>query len=274
MNCKILCFAVMLTAVNALSQTPQLMILGTAHLNNPGLDLSNMQVADVLTPERQSEVKQLTDAIARFRPTRICVEVTPDNRDAFNAKYAQYKNGTYVLQSDEREQIGMRLAKRFGLAEIDAVNYKDPPPGPEEAYAMDRYATSHNEDEEWREYIDKLQRFARSESALINSHPLLDWYIHANSSQYRFERNREYFALQRWDDNAAHPGALWVGSWHARNLIIVENIRRIARPGDRVLVIFGAGHGYLLDKFARESGNFNVVDTEFYLRRPAGGPHS
>jgi hypothetical protein len=41
-----------------------------------------------------------------------------------------------------------------------------------------------------------------------------------------------------------------------------------------VLVLFGAGHGFQLDQYARQSGAFEVADTMAYLpagKRPKAG---
>ncbi|MGE0179289.1 MAG: DUF5694 domain-containing protein, partial [Sphingomonas sp.] len=66
----------------------------------------------------------------------------------------------------------------------------------------------------------------------------------------------------------ASPGAAWVGTWYSRNLRILNNLRALAtRPGERIVAIYGAGHGYLLDQLARESGEFAVVDPLAHLPR-------
>jgi hypothetical protein len=39
-----------------------------------------------------------------------------------------------------------------------------------------------------------------------------------------------------------------------------------AQPSDRVVVIYGAGHAYLLRQFARESGAFRLVDVAEVLK--------
>src|SRR6185369_4941008 len=41
-----------------------------------------------------------------------------------NAKYADYLAGKYTLTADERDQIGMRLAKQLGHTRLYAVDHK------------------------------------------------------------------------------------------------------------------------------------------------------
>ena len=57
-----------------------------------------------------------------------------------------------------------------------------------------------------------------------------------------------------------YTGADIVGTWFERNLKIFSNLHRISEPGDRVFVIYGAGHIPHLRYFAAQSPYFCVVD--------------
>jgi hypothetical protein len=54
-----------------------------------------------------------------------------------------------------------------------------------------------------------------------------------------------------------------------RNAKIFGKIGLIARPGDRVLVLVGAGHLYWLSHFAQTVPGFVAVDSRPYLQRAA-----
>ena len=54
---------------------PTVMILGTYHMANPGGDAVNFEADDVLAPKKQRELQQLVKPLARFRPTKIAIEV-------------------------------------------------------------------------------------------------------------------------------------------------------------------------------------------------------
>jgi hypothetical protein len=63
------------TAQSAPKPAPtQVMIVGTFHLDNPGRDVFNVQVDDVLAKERQAELADIATALARFKPTEVMVE--------------------------------------------------------------------------------------------------------------------------------------------------------------------------------------------------------
>ena len=52
----------------------QVMVLGTYHFENPGLDLVNTDADDVLAPHRQAELQDLAERLTAFRPTAIALE--------------------------------------------------------------------------------------------------------------------------------------------------------------------------------------------------------
>ena len=58
-----------------MAQKPTIMILGSGHLANWGADRINFKMDDVLAPKRQAELQELAEQLARFKPTKIAVEV-------------------------------------------------------------------------------------------------------------------------------------------------------------------------------------------------------
>src|SRR5580698_10721136 len=53
---------------------PEILVLGTYHMANPGRDVYNMQADDVLSPKRQQEIAELLEVLKKFRPTKIAIE--------------------------------------------------------------------------------------------------------------------------------------------------------------------------------------------------------
>src|SRR4051812_39814607 len=97
----------------AATTRPEVLVLGVFHMNNPGHDIFNSNVDDVLAPKRQAEIAQLIEVLKTFRPTKIAVE-----REAGDARitkdYNDYVAGTHQLTRNEIEQIGFRLARELG----------------------------------------------------------------------------------------------------------------------------------------------------------------
>ncbi|HWT13278.1 MAG TPA: DUF5694 domain-containing protein [Allosphingosinicella sp.] len=246
---------------------PALLILGAPHFGNPARDVVNVRVADVLAPERQREIEAIVDRLAAFRPTRVAVEWPADEQARLDQRYADYRAGRYALTADERDQIGLRLAARLGLERVDAVDWNGDAPGGWPPYDYPSWAEAHGRGEEWRAWVARMQTEADAAARLMACTPVSAWVRKVNTADYRLANHRSYFYIAQIGDRLGdNPGAAWVGTWYTRNLRILNNIRALAAsPGDRVLAIYGAGHGHLLDQQARESGEFEVADTLGYL---------
>ena len=67
--------------------------------------------------------------------------------------------------------------------------------------------------------------------------------------------------------NDYYLGIDWLANyWYRRNLIIFNNVKQLVdHSNERILVIYGAGHKYLLDQFFEDSGKFNVQSITDYL---------
>lgn len=261
--------ATLLAAVPGVAQAadkPALLILGTPHFGNPGRDIANVRVPDVTEAGRQRELAAIVDALAAFRPTRVAVEWPAARQADLDRRYADYRAGRYTLTADERDQIGLRLAARLGLARIDAVDWNDNPPGADADYDFPAWAEAHGRGAEWQAHARALQEMVNAEGRLMACTPISAWTRRLNTPEFRRESQRFYYDIAGMGDAAANPGAAWVGSWYARNLRILNNLVALApQPTDRVVAIYGAGHGFLLDQQARESGRWDVADTLAFL---------
>ena len=64
------------------------------------------------------------------------------------------------------------------------------------------------------------------------------------------------------------PGADLNAMWFLRNAKIFAKLAEVTQPGDRVLVLFGAGHNYWLRYFARATPGFQLAEPNDYLGNP------
>lgn len=255
----------------AAAQRPHIMFIASTHLANHGRDLVNTSVPDVLEPQRQKEIEALVEAIARFKPTRVAVEVKLAEQGKLDEKYNAYRQGSYQLTRSETDQLGMRIAARLGHARIHAVDWNDMPPGPIAEYDFKTWAMNKGGGHQARFAAMANPGWVQQENAMMRNEPVTRWYLHFNQPEKLEKMNRAYFDYPMLNDGKDYPGANWVGAWYARNLKIFANLVTLAdNAQDRVLVIYGLGHVFPLRQYAEQSGAFTVVDPLPLLRSAAG----
>ena len=246
---------------------PQVLLVGSFHMAYPNLDAHVTDAAnraDVLSPARQAEMQELVDYLARFRPTRIVIERWPGS--SINARYRQYLAGEYELQRDEEQQIGFRLAERFGLDSLvpgDAGSLVSEFRDDSTLACLHPTLDSIYADWDYRSSDPISQRYTalyEHDDRLLREVSLLDYFTYLNSPK-RIRRGHGAYLVGDFtlgDHRGADALAL---DWYARNLRIYRNIQRaVTSPDERILVIFGAGHlGILHQQFA-SSPEFELVE--------------
>lgn len=246
-------------AVDA-SGPARVMVLGVYHFGNPGLDVVKSEVADVLSPDKQAEILAVVEELARFRPTVVAVEQRPASSARFDSLYDSYLAGRHTLSRNETEQLGFRLAAGSGLSGVHPIDHPgDFPFGELMSYAQDHdlafvefveaeRARMEEEDERRQRdlTVGEILRLDNEPESLARSHAL-------------------YLRFARVGAADTYVGAELLSRWYERNIHIFTNIQRLAGPGDRVLVIIGAGHAPILRQLISADPAMQLVDTVEYL---------
>ena len=265
--------------VQQTSQKPTIMILGSAHLANPGADVYNIKMDDVLASKRQGEVSELVRLLKAYQATKIAFEQDPSQDTELNANYQGYLNGTRELGRSEIDQIGFRLAKQVGHPKVYGVDYwpwPDRNPFFPEGFDWGlidyrKFAETHDQKHFLRPPPQGKITKDRNGATWIEPEQyksIVDLYIQLNEPEGRFTDHQAYLQSARVGLGDQYPGANWVShSWYDRNLKIYVNLTRITESvDDRILLIIGAGHVYLIQQFLEESGDYIIESPLEYLK--------
>lgn len=232
----------------------QVMVLGTYHFEGaPDFN-------DVLAPEQQAEIRAVVDSLAGFRPTKIALEEVPEDYAKLDSLYRAYRAGRHELSANERQQLGFRLADRFGHERVYAVDHQLPWPNQRAvAWAREHRPSFLEYYERWREdrraVGDSLQRNATVGEILA----------HMNSRESLLKLEELRMRKLELGAGSEYPGVAPTLSMYGRDLRIFANVTRIAEAGDRILVIYGAGHAYHLRDFVRSHPGMQLVEVSEYL---------
>lgn len=251
----------------------KVMTLGVFHFNFPNRDvvkINRKDQIDVLDPKYQKEIKNLVNMIAKFKPTIIAIERDRKLQPKIDSIYNKYLKGEYLLNRGEDEQIGFRLAKLLGISKLYCVN-------------------------EWGEDYEYVNRFFENKDT-IEIQKFMNYFEHSPDSLKRDNRKEIYATkgivseLRKLNDENEIKKDLGdyligvfkyetkdreffgvdftTGWWFNRNLRIFRNIQKInAKPTDRILVIFGAGHMNILNTLFDCSPEYEFVSPESFLRK-------
>ena len=227
----------------------EVLVLGVFHMANPGRDVFNTQVDDVLAPKRQAEIGELIEVLKRFQPTRIAVEAGFNN-GAIAGRYDEYVAGNHALSRNEVEQIGFRLARQLGHKTVYPVDVDGEFPFPR----LQDYAKSHDRVQEWDALMEEIGETVEAHNAWLASHSVLETLLSMNADDNVAASVGFYYRQAHFGEPWNWAGADLVSAWFHRNIRIYSNIiRLIESPDERVLVIFGAGHlGWLQQNFASD----------------------
>lgn len=240
------------------SEPVQVMIVGTFHMANPGLDLHNTKAPDVLEPGPQAEIAGVVGALAKFQPTRVMSE---GPADATSARYAQYLSGSLPPSRDEVVQLGFRLAKAAGLKHVYGIDV-----GGDFPYeAVQAYATAHGQTALLDQGNAAIEARMQPLNAMLAKGQIAAPLRWMNDPAHVKEDNAFYRTMLKVGGGSEQPGAELLTAWYKRNFLICANLLQNTEPGDRVVVFYGAGHLFLLRQCVAETPGFRLVEANDYL---------
>ena len=238
----------------------RVLVLTTYHFANPGLDLGNVVADDVLAPHRQREVIAIARALATFRPTAVATE-RRDRPPYDDRGWPVFTDSVYTFAPDEAIQIGFRVAQLAGADRVYAIDEQtgDGDPGYFPFGAVDSLAARLGRSQELASITSdpaEIEAFALAQDTLTLPELLLP--EQADDDQF-------YWDVLTFGDGEDQPGPELAAYWFMRNAKIFNKLVQVTQPGDRVLLVFGSGHGAWLREMIRQTSGFELEPAEPYL---------
>lgn len=245
-------------AADLASKPVEVMVVGVFHMSNPGHDIHNLKVDDVLEPKRQGEIAAVTAALASFKPTKVGVEWAAD---VVADRYKQYLAGTLPASRNEVVQLGFRLAKTTGAEGVYGLDADGDFP----YERLQNFAETRG----FKGLLDEqnaiIQRSVDQETRLLADKSVAADLRFLNDPEQIKADNGFYRSMLRIGLNSDQPGVDLMSAWYRRNFQICANLLQRAKPGDRVVVFFGAGHAFLLRQCVTETPGYKLVEANDYL---------
>ncbi|MGH7023562.1 MAG: DUF5694 domain-containing protein [Caulobacteraceae bacterium] len=245
-------------AATAPAEPVEVMIVGDFHMANPGRDLHNVQVPDVLTPKYQAQIAAVDAALAHFHPTVVAAEWSAKTVDE---RYPKYLAGTLAPSPNEVVQLGFRLARATG-ASMHGIDVQGAFP----YEAVEAYAKAHGEEPVLDAAGAKIQAMVDTLTRLIDTRGVVATLRYLNDPARLAKDNDFYRDMLKIGGGEDQPGAALLTAWYGRNFRICANLIQLARPGDRMVVFYGSGHAFLLRQCVAETPGFKLVEPDTWLK--------
>ncbi len=244
------------------AEPAEILVLGTFHFANPQADTVKTEVFNVMTENGQQQVLALVEKLNRFRPTKVLLEFTPDKSDSNNQQYQAYLNDEFSLTSNEIHQLGFRLAQ---LNQHPRIHGIDDRAVPWLGDGLFKYAQAHapEADAQLQQTIAEVTRLIEHQQQTL---PLLELMRVQNSSEMLSRNLGFYVAFNDVGAGDGFAGASSTASWFERNIRMHGLIQQYAQPGERLLVIVGAGHAAILNILLDYDPRLQRVDVLSYLQ--------
>lgn len=256
---------------------PQALLLGVFHFAGEQVDANttpaNLRV-DMLSPDRQRQINDLVRRLAAFNPTKIAIEDVPGGQAAIDSQYRDYREGRLVATgrlnlADERVQLAFRLAAQLKLDRlypVDAQSFRFALSARDSVLTFEKYKDQPvPASEYWNARYDALSAYQDTLKATM---PLVPFLAHLNSPEAQARSIGRWLVTTKRGSNDEPIGADgFITRYYNRNVRIYSNIQRmVTSPDDRILVIYGATHMYMLRHLFAASPEFVLEDIQPYLR--------
>ncbi|MDP9076987.1 MAG: DUF5694 domain-containing protein [Bacteroidota bacterium] len=255
---------------------PQVLLLGVFHFageqvdantTSPGLQLN------MLSAERQKQIEALVKKLAAFKPTKIAIEASPRRQRYCDSLYYEYCKGRPIADkkikpADETIQLAFRLAHMLKLKKLYPVDAQPFRFNLSKTDSILTYEKYKDQSDSSYTYWDKAYDGEKAhQDSLAFFLPLNRYLQYLNSPQKQAKAIGRWLIITKRGSNDEPIGADgFITRYFNRNVRIYSNIQRIVTSKkDRILVIYGATHMYLLKTLFAASPEFELNDIMKYL---------
>lgn len=237
---------------------PKVLLVGTFHMRQTS-DMFSTKIDNLLSPKRQQEIHEVVERLRGFNPTKVALEVVTENYEAINKSYKKYVNGQFELEVNETQQLGFRIASELGHEQVYPIDWMEQGVGSRGYGDVYEWAKT-NQPELFNEvFCGEMFKCDTNKS-------ILEMYRACNDIDDIKKSHKRYINMARIGYIGEYVGIDWLIWWYQRNLILFSNICNLAASEeDRILVIIGSSHIYLLNEFLQESDVVELVNVNKLL---------
>ncbi len=256
------------TTENKAHEKPiQIMVIGLEHFANPGQDLINKKVDSVLTPKKQKELQDIAKGLLRFKPTLVAVEQQTLEPQYIDTDYHIFKVEDLLKEPNETVQVGYRLANMMGLENVYGID-EQPSDGEPNYFPADKFfkhLADTKQQDKFNQSFEATKKELEQFFAKSKDLSLSEYLAMLNSKGSPVISLKFYLEMLKYDQGEKQPGAEVFAYYMMRNTKIASKLLDVAKSGDRVVIVYGAGHKAWLDFIFGNMDGVELIDPVPYL---------
>lgn len=218
------------------------------------------------TKKSKKEIKDVCEAIAKFKPTIILVEQLPkyqkDLENAYNSYLKDVNADTGFYKNNEIQLLGFEIGrltdvkKIYGIDHRLSYNYNMSDVAKKENATKFFEMAKHMKKTESSVITDPKKIGLKNVLKLINTKEAYNFLINANADMLMYANSKNGF-----------EGADEAAKFYKRNIRMFANINKIPMSKkDRILIISGATHTAYFSKFMSRSMVYELEPITKYLK--------
>ncbi|WP_395376738.1 DUF5694 domain-containing protein [Marinicella sp. W31] len=246
----------------AKADEPKVLMLGSFHFNNPGLDVVKTEQINVMDAAGQAYLIQLSEQINNFKPTVVMLEFDPAEHKEMNQEYQQYLAGDFELPVNEMYQIGFRVARLAGLKQVHSFDEREVH---WQGQQLMEYMSEHDADamQSIQKKVSEITERMNADHKRLNLQQLL---VQSNQQDYDHENMDFYLLTNPVGVDQGFAGADSTASWWHRNFRMYARIQQQAKKDARIFVVGGQGHTAILRNLMNIDSRIQQEPIVPYLR--------
>lgn len=251
----------------------EVLLVGTFHYNNPGLDVAKTKTFDVLSEESQRELEHMASQIKAYNPKKVFVEWPYDQQEQLDSLYGLYQKGKYFdndslsdfYKKGEIFQLAFRIAHKLGLKRVHGIDFRET----QFPYQKVMADIDSNNQVQLKQDIEKaISDFSTGFDQMINSGAsLTELTLALNTKEMRYASNdlhNNMFSLAGSIND--FNGVYLTSEWYRRNLYMWSMIQKYTSDNDpRIMVLVGSSHAAMLALFVKENKDWKTVELKEVL---------
>jgi Family of unknown function (DUF5694) len=205
----------------------EIILVGTFHFEQDA----------AIIAQKEAEINELVEHLSHFKPTKIALEWEASKELELNELYSECR---WNDSMDEIHQIGFRLARQAGHDKVYAVNWAG---GITEG---DMVALNTTIQDSYPDIVRTLQRVGECSPEVSPDIALMTSYKDLNDAKIVNKMENMYLSFIVVREGENQIGYDFLRKWNERELMIFKNVIDVCKDGDRLLLLVGGDHVWML----------------------------